>query len=98
VNSETLYAEEERRGPARRGPYRGSAAGVERPLQAPCKGRGLAGGNRCSQPKLLSQAANSGERAGGDWIWTQGFQFHLCCVESVEAGALEAYRAWQPWA
>jgi hypothetical protein len=29
----------------------GSAARVEGPLQTLCKGRGAAGGNRCSQPE-----------------------------------------------
>jgi hypothetical protein len=40
MNSDTLYLEGERRGPARRGPAEGSAAAVGCPLQAPFKGEG----------------------------------------------------------
>jgi hypothetical protein len=44
MNSDTLDLERERRGPSRRGTVGGTAAAVECPLQAACKGRGL----RCS--------------------------------------------------
>jgi hypothetical protein len=57
----TRYIQREReRGRRVESPAGGSAAGVGHPLQAPCKGRGLAGGNRCSQPKGLHVARVTG--------------------------------------
>jgi hypothetical protein len=48
MNSDTLYLGGERRGPARRGRRRGTAAAVECPLRAARKGRGLPRGQRCA--------------------------------------------------
>jgi hypothetical protein len=41
---------------------------VERPLQAPCKGRGLAGDNSCSQPNARhAQNLTRGGAVGLGW-------------------------------
>jgi hypothetical protein len=53
MNNDTLDLEGERRGSTRRGHCRGTAAAVGCPLQTACKGRGIASGNRCAQPKAL---------------------------------------------